>query len=151
MDDQLKTCRDCRETKPLDEFPLQKGGRHGRHPLCKPCRAAQERRRYARDREAILARHRANPAYKEQARWQKILKKRGATRAQYEAMYATQGGRCAVCGDAYDVLHVDHDHSTGRVRGLLCVRCNIGIGQFHDDPAALRQAARYLRAHAAAS
>ena len=45
---------DCGEAKPLDQFPLQNGGRHGRHPLCKSCRAAQERRRYARDKDAIV-------------------------------------------------------------------------------------------------
>jgi hypothetical protein len=140
-----KPCRDCGEHKPLDQFPLQKGGRWGRHPLCKPCRAAQERARYQRDRDRILAAKRENPSYREKARWRQIRRKRGATREQYEAMYAEQAGCCDICGEAHDVLHVDHDHRTGAVRGLLCSRCNLALGHFRDDPARLRSAARYLR------
>jgi hypothetical protein len=102
-----KPCRDCREHKPLDQFPLQKGGRWGRHPLCRRCRAAQERARYQRDREQILARHRENPVYKEKARWRQILRRRGATRDEYESMYAAQGGRCAICGDSHVAVRSD--------------------------------------------
>jgi hypothetical protein len=140
-----KPCRDCGAHKPLDQFPLQKGGRWGRHPLCKPCRAAQERERYQRYRDRILATQAADPARREKQRWRDLRRRRGASREQYEAMYKAQRGRCAICGTPHDVLHVDHDHSTGRVRGLLCGRCNLALGHFRDDPEALRAAARYLR------
>lgn len=69
-------------------------------------------------------------------------------------MHERQGDRCAVCGvDAtskknahhkYAGLFVDHCHSTGRVRGLLCHQCNVGLGNFRDDPALLAKAAAYL-------
>lgn len=56
---------------------------------------------------------------------------------------------CAICGTTVWVgrharPHIDHDHKTGRVRGLLCTNCNSGLGQFKDDPAILRAAIRYL-------
>ena len=55
-----------------------------------------------------------------------------------------QGGACAICGDTRDVLCVDHDHKTGRVRGMLCRACNLGIGCLGDDPIRLFMAASYL-------
>lgn len=58
-----------------------------------------------------------------------------------------QGGVCAICGRAPrdDIsLHVDHDHATGAVRGLLCFRCNNAVGDLEDDPAILRRAAVYV-------
>ena len=75
----------------------------------------------------------------------------------YDELYRAQGGLCAICGKSeiamiwasrgrtkVSHLAVDHDHKTGAIRGLLCYRCNIGLGSFRDDPALLRQAARYL-------
>lgn len=59
------------------------------------------------------------------------------------AMLVTQDGVCAICLTA-PAVHVDHDHRTGAVRGLLCFRCNAALGQLDDDPLVLRRAARYL-------
>jgi hypothetical protein len=58
-------------------------------------------------------------------------------------MVAEQGGVCAICGRP-DPEHVDHDHETGAVRGILCFNCNGGLGQFRDDIDALQCAAVYL-------
>jgi hypothetical protein len=72
--------------------------------------------------------------------------KYGITLDDYERLYEQQKGRCAVCGDpSLDrLLAVDHDHVTGRVRGLLCANCNLGIGNFKDDVSRLTQAICYL-------
>ena len=66
---------------------------------------------------------------------------------QFEQMFTDQGGRCAICGtDDFQGKrpHVDHCHTTGVIRGLLCVRCNQGLGNFRDSPAQLRAAIAYL-------
>jgi hypothetical protein len=60
-----------------------------------------------------------------------------------DAMLLAQHGVCAVCQTA-PAIHVDHDHQTDKVRGLLCFRCNAALGQFGDDPLVLRRAARYV-------
>lgn len=61
----------------------------------------------------------------------------------YGAMVADQCGRCAICQQPLELV-VDHDHATGEVRGLLCRRCNVGLGSFLDNATALRQAATYV-------
>lgn len=75
----------------------------------------------------------------------------GVTEVQYQAMLDEQGHACAICGETdwaggrhAGSPHVDHDHDTGAVRGLLCGSCNTGLGQFKDDPARLRAAVEYL-------
>ena len=140
-----KRCRDCGEVKPLDAYPLQKGGKHGRHPLCKPCRAAQERRRYHRDRERILARTRGDKRKLSRTRWRSLERKYGLYRTEYETLFVAQRGCCAICELRPARLYVDHCHATGRVRGLLCANCNFGVGDFGDDPDRCVVAADYLR------
>jgi len=73
----------------------------------------------------------------------------GVTIADYDALFTLQGGKCAICqstdpGGGFQHFAVDHDHSTGRIRGLLCVACNRGLGLFRDDVATLGSAISYL-------
>jgi len=72
----------------------------------------------------------------------------GFTHEQYVALLEAQDGRCAICRTdtpgGKGGFHLDHDHATGAVRGLLCTNCNMGLGRFADDPARLRAAAEYL-------
>ena len=78
----------------------------------------------------------------------------GITEEDYDAMVVAQNGLCAVCGKppktggvrAASRLHVDHDHVTGRVRALLCLTCNHGLGNFYDNPELMRAAAAYVEA-----
>lgn len=71
------------------------------------------------------------------------LRTYGLTDEAYRAMLERQEGRCAVCLDEAK-LCVDHDHKTGKVRGLLCSHCNTAIGHLRDDPSRIRRAADYL-------
>jgi hypothetical protein len=89
-------------------------------------------------------------AYRSYRRAHHINKKFGMSTEQYEAMVATQNGHCALCPQvdlAEKRLAVDHDHKTGKVRALLCDRCNRGIGFFDEVSKRLRAAADYLDAH----
>ena len=64
----------------------------------------------------------------------------------FDELVVQQGGVCAICGRP-DPEHVDHDHETGAVRGILCFNCNGGLGQFRDSIDSLLTAASYLEAH----
>lgn len=71
----------------------------------------------------------------------------GISIGDYEALVASQGGECAICGGAFTQrkrTHVDHCHETGRVRGVLCENCNRAIGLLQDRPDIARAAADYL-------
>lgn len=79
------------------------------------------------------------------------LRKRGMNQTLYEELLALQGGRCAICKTTQpskrrEYFDIDHCHQTSALRGLLCERCNRGIGLFQDSPELLESAARYIRA-----
>ena len=89
------------------------------------------------------------PGKQRRNRRKHLFRKHRLTIAQYDQMLQAQGGVCAICHQPEMVernrhLAVDHDHRTGRIRGLLCLRCNRGLGLFLDLPERLRAAASYL-------
>jgi hypothetical protein len=104
-----------------------------------------------RNRDKILAankdRRKRNPEpYKKHSRRANLKKNFGITLEQRDALLDRQGGVCAICGshESERALHVDHCHSTGSVRGILCHRCNTGIGMFRDNIEFLSSAIQYL-------
>ena len=101
-------------------------------PGCNGCKA---QRKIANDL------HRAKPGVAEAAR-RKRWAAQGMDTVEAEAAWATQV--CAICGATDKRFHVDHDHTTGHVRGLLCGPCNQTLGLMQDEPARLRAAAAYL-------
>ena len=76
------------------------------------------------------------------------LKRYGLTIEEFEVIKIAQNGLCAICNEAFDSkkrnCHIDHNHSTRKVRGLLCSRCNKGLGLFKDNKENLISALRYL-------
>lgn len=80
----------------------------------------------------------------------KLMTRYGITLAQFDAMMENQNGQCAICGTTDPkrkgsrYLSVDHCHTTGVVRGLLCYKCNVALGNFEDDTDRLRRAIEYL-------
>jgi hypothetical protein len=125
----MKRCPDCGLTKQLEEFPRNKNSKDGRHAYCKPCHNARGKETYLRLYGGTRHYH---------------LKRRyGIGADDFDRMVVEQGGVCPICGRP-DPEHVDHDHVTGEVRGILCFNCNGGLGQFRDDIDALCAAASYL-------
>lgn len=73
------------------------------------------------------------------------LAKYGLTHEKFNALFDFQNGLCRICQRELDKFAIDHNHTTGLVRGLLCVPCNTGLGYFRDNPARFDNAASYLR------
>jgi ribonuclease PH len=85
-------------------------------------------------------------------RWRKMKTTYGITEGQYNRLLRAQGNKCVICSiDHLDEtgrrLQIDHNHTTGKVRGLLCLRCNLAIGQFSESIDLLLSAIQYLRNH----
>lgn len=85
------------------------------------------------------------------ARRSTLVRMYGITVEDFSAMFKQQHGICPVCGSSMkefgrgsNFACVDHDHTTGKIRGLLHQKCNVGLGHFNDDPVLLRKAANYL-------
>lgn len=93
--------------------------------------------------------HQKNPQCRRSV---KLKYEYGLTFEQYQGMIHQQNDQCAICHCSAihrksNSWHVDHDHQTGKVRGLLCKSCNTGLGQFKDDIALLEAAIKYLQKH----
>lgn len=164
----------CLETKSVEDFPWADRKRGFRRRSCRTCYAKVKKpisdRYYDRNREQVKeaardyhALHRDTQNRARRQRWhatpieERRRRRAAATFAitveQYDEMLARQGGVCAICQaeETQTVrgtvrgLSVDHDHETGRVRGLLCNLCNGLIGFAGDDPAVLASAIDYLK------
>lgn len=145
--DALRVCSQCREAKTAAHFHLNNRENSGLASACVDCLREKDRARYA-----------ANPELrKSQARWGGIKKKYGLTQEAWQQMFSAQNGLCGVC-EGPMLAHtysnrdkrgacVDHCHKTGRVRGLLCCKCNQGIGLLGDNADIAERAAIYLRRH----
>lgn len=104
--------------------------------------------RYPEKRESLLAYAKEyRGKYSEELSYI-YLRKYGITSDEYNELFESQQGRCAICGghqtEFKKRLHVDHDHDTGQVRGLLCGTCNTGLGMFRDNIDLLDKAIKYL-------
>ena len=89
-----------------------------------------------------------NVAHKKEKHSKHLQRSYGISLKDYDALLDAQGGRCLICQTLDSTPHgrfcVDHCHKTGKIRGLLCVRCNSGLGHFKDSPDLLLTAAKYL-------
>jgi Recombination endonuclease VII len=124
-------CPDCGLIKPMTDFPRNRGDRAGYAAYCTSCSLARG--------VPVSDRSSAGPREKSAPRWYG-----GGQRVEFDEMLAAQEGRCAICGAA-DPQHLDRDHRTGWVRGILCFNCNGGLGQFRESPELLAGAITYLK------
>ena len=143
MDTKTKVCTKCKADKPLTEY-FSRGGMlaHLYKSRCKSC-MQEQRQQWAVDNQEHLNEWRR----KNWVTAKRRLKRRGATQKLYDQLYEIQQGRCALCREPEEKfawLCIDHDHDTGRIRGLLCPNCNRGIGLLRDNADLLRKAAEYI-------
>jgi len=131
----VKLCTWCKTEQPHSEFRADKRRKDGLRNECRSC---------ARAYAARWARKNYTP--------QRAAKgKYGLSPEVYDFLMKAQDQRCAICYEPFDRSQhskrpcVDHDHETGRIRGLLCRQCNVGIGNLRDDPDILYAAMRYLQ------
>lgn len=167
---ETKVCTKCKSEKPLDEFRFRKD-RGKRISHCHQCErgygsawyrdtkpARQEyRRKYEKTEGGKAARQRVVTQLRdsgwryEHDRKKHVLRNYGLTEFEYKKLVQQQDGKCAICDiepSAFNNhkrgLHVDHDHETNVVRGLLCGNCNAALGHFHDSVDNLAAAIQYL-------
>lgn len=139
----MQACTKCGESKPIERFTKDSQKRNGRRSYCRDCQNLYNKASYQKDPGS---KKRANQSWRERNPDYDLREVYGITAADYSAMLLAQEGACAICkkAPAKGRLHVDHDHKTDRVRGLLCGNCNRGIGIFRDDPALLGAASNYI-------
>ena len=139
----MKMCTVCKVAKPFEDFydgykakkQRDVANRKYLHSRCKECDHARVRV-YHKDNKAKVTKR------------QLISHRRrlyGLNEEEYNNMILSQNNLCAICNKPSDkTLHIDHDHATGRVRGLLCHTCNTGIGMLQEDVVVLNRAIEYL-------
>jgi hypothetical protein len=149
----MKTCNKCGQTKPVSEYSRKSASKDGYQPSCKVCCAAAHlvwsRQNPDKVREYAQRQKAKDPVKFKKKQNRAMLKhRRGITLEDKTAMLTSQGGGCAICGDPLDAesrySHVDHSHSTGKIRGILCGECNRGLGAFRDNAESLESAISYL-------
>ena len=157
----MKTCSKCKIDKNETEFRKHPLAKDGLHTICRSCAAAHRRKKYQENPEIFKAattkwiaqnrerhneykrnRYRKNPRAHKNA----VLKRcYGITLEEKEALMTAQGGQCGVCRrDLTGKICVDHDHKTGKIRGILCSTCNSGLGFFGDSIEIIQKAISYL-------
>lgn len=170
MSDQpTKTCTKCGESRPLDQFGPRKRGKDGKQATCLDCnrlyfrehrnkspenveRARARCRKWAKSHPDQLRKIRRNTylSRRDLDRDQHLRRVHGIGSADYERLLESQFRKCATCRRHIDThfggkrLHVDHDHNTGAIRGLLCPQCNKALGLLLDHINTLKRMVSYL-------
>jgi hypothetical protein len=167
-----KKCSKCGEEKDINEFAIDKNRKDGRYCYCKLCVCKLSENHYKTNSEKYLAKqkeYRINnkdkiskyakeygEKNKDKRKDNKLNRTYGISLEEYKIMAYKQSGVCLICGKepiengnngTNNILVVDHNHTTGKVRGLLCGKCNKAIGLLHDDISILKSAIEYLEKH----
>lgn len=139
----MKICRICKIEKNYDEFTQNPTGKDGYRNYCKKCRVDQ-----------VSFKRKNNPELFKEIDLKKFY---GINLEEYYTMLMKQNSVCAICNNKENTIHnlskrpkslaVDHRHSTGKIRGLLCQKCNQAIGLFKEDIKILKNAIKYLEFH----
>ena len=133
-----KYCKSCDTTKPIDDFYLRNKTSMVRHSTCKEC----DKKRVKENHDPVAYRN------------AELQRRYGITQNDYEVMIAEQNNQCAICnttepGGRHNrgYFVVDHCHTTGKVRKLLCNNCNTALGLVGDNTHILQSMIEYLQEH----
>jgi recombinational DNA repair protein (RecF pathway) len=129
----MKICIDCNQELPHSKFYIRNNRKIHIEPRCKDCASIKEKQYRKNNKEMIRAQNKRRVP--------------GWDINRYNEYVELQGNRCAICATTNPLLSdwsADHDHATNQPRGLLCVRCNAGLGYFKDNPEYLQSAINYL-------
>jgi nitrate/TMAO reductase-like tetraheme cytochrome c subunit len=131
----MKICRSCNQERDLSLFSKDKNKKDGLRSNCKIC-CSKSHKNYRKNNKDKLLKHKYNISLN-----------------FYDNLFIQQNNRCAICSNAFSnekhnyKAHIDHDHTTGKVRGLLCNDCNSGIGFLKENITILSNAIKYIEKH----
>ena len=152
----MKICSKCKELKPMDNFHNDISKRDKKHSQCKSCHSNRIKLKRKTNIEWVRAErikskeYRINNSeqFKKTIRNSTLKKKYGINIEQYNEIFKNQGYVCAICGSdkprGYGRMCVDHNHLTGKIRGILCQPCNTSIGKMMENPNLIRKLALYV-------
>lgn len=149
----MKTCTKCGECKPEDDFYFKSKVLGDRYANCKKCHwIYYQKKQYMKNNLSPSFKLKKKVYLKAYQRIKK-MRDRGLSLDEYSKLLNEQGNVCKICGKSEtargrdgsaDPLSIDHCHKTNKVRGLLCRRCNTGLGCFDDSPDVLERVIKYL-------
>lgn len=128
-----KKCGNCQTIKKLTEFYTNFAVSSGTSTYCKEC---------SKNKWAEGAKNYRTADYRKDSY---LKNEYGVSLEWYKEMYASQGGLCAICGRFHEELNIDHNHKTNVIRGLLCDKCNWGLGMLDENPDYFIKAIEYIR------
>jgi len=144
-----KCCSSCRSSLPFGSFNKNRTEADGLMRYCRDCQKAFSAACYQKNKDKWKPKYAARKKEwdRKNSRSSNLRIKYGVTEQQFDQASAAIGGVCEICGKQCVTgkrLSVDHDHDTGFVRGLLCMKCNSGIGKFGDSIELLKAAVEYM-------
>lgn len=148
----MKTCNKCGVSKDETEFSKDKQTKDGLRGYCRACGSVMWKKAYAADPEYWKQRSKnwclLNPEKTKRIRKHaELMHGYGLSLEDYEKMLSEQCGECAICDQKMNPPCVDHCHTTGKIRALLCSGCNTALGGFKDSQCFLQRAIGYLQKH----
>lgn len=142
-----KICSKCKNEKEIEEFAIMCSKELKRRARCKQCVNEYNKSYKEKNLESIRDKWRVASRKYDRSdktrRRNKTLEKYGLNIDTYNKMFDEQGGKCKICDRGISLV-VDHCHNTGKIRGLLCNDCNVGLGTFKDNKELLLKAIGYL-------
>lgn len=145
-----KTCSTCHKKQSIKNFNKANHHKDGLTSQCKACIKLNSQKWYKNNLNHVRITYKKNL---KQIRNRNLKKKFGITLINYNTMLENQNYVCAICNQPEKRVHnngkisalcVDHDHQTGKIRGLLCYGCNVSLGRFKDNPELLKRALKYI-------